>query len=100
MNYLKKVCEEKDSITYLLWSGFPGKVIEVYEDSSGRLEARHVPDPDVELREAAINAVEDVCPRCPTQKSYITKHGIVCCDFSREKGRCGLAAILTKVLGG
>jgi len=97
-HFLKDVIEEKDSITYLLWSGFPGKAIEVYEDSSGALEVRHVPDPDEELRSLAIEAIRDACVHCPADKSYYTHLGVDCCDFRREAGRCGLAALLTKLI--
>jgi len=96
--FLKDVINEKDSITYILWSGFPGKAIEVYEDSSGTLEARHIPDPDEELHSLAVEAIKDACKYCPEQKSYITSLGVECCDFRHESGRCGLAALLTKLI--
>jgi len=49
-DYLKLVEMEKDSVTYYLWSGFDGKVIRVYEDAVGILEADYITEEAFEER--------------------------------------------------
>jgi len=45
-----------------------------------------------------VAAIRDVCgEKCDSStKGYWLKYGVDVCDFRKEKGRCGFAALLTE----